>query len=164
MNQTLHFTHLFSFSSMYSWSETSGSWTTLTLTGLELCRSLLTSWTLKSWLQISPVTCKKGGLKHVRHIKEKKHQGEIDCGVSYLLNYVWHSIIFLICFCGHRKLQRQTITYRLESHEHTTVTAVDCSHNGKQRWQLFTGFCRTHSFTPDQGHLGGLFGQILSPY
>lgn len=53
---TSHHTHLFSFSSMYSWSDTSGNWTTLTRTGLELCRSLLTSWTLRSWLQISPVT------------------------------------------------------------------------------------------------------------
>lgn len=54
-----HHTHLFSFSSMYSWSDTSGNWTTLTRTGLELCRSLLTSWTLRSWLQISPVTCRR---------------------------------------------------------------------------------------------------------
>lgn len=56
---TCHFTHLFSFSSMYSWSDTSGNWTTLTRTGLELCRSLLTSWTLRSWLQISPVTWRR---------------------------------------------------------------------------------------------------------
>lgn len=45
---TDNYTHLFSFSSIYSWSETSGNWTTLTLTGLELCKSLLTSWTLRS--------------------------------------------------------------------------------------------------------------------
>lgn len=83
-----HHTYLFSFSSMYSWSDTSGSWTTLTRTGLELCRSLLTSWTRRSWLQISPVTWRPPSLfnKSRRRVVITNQTVLIDIVTSWMIS------------------------------------------------------------------------------
>lgn len=142
MNQTLHFTHLFSFSSMYSWSETSGSWTTLTLTGLELCRSLLTSWTLRSWLQISPVTCKKGGLKHVRHIKKKKSGRD----------WLWSFLPLELCLTFHHLPHLLLWSQEAPKANHNLQTGITWTHNSyccrlfTQRKTALTTFYR---FLPD---------------